>query len=91
MKIVNRAKNIEIERTYDKLYQEERYKTAMDTGFLMYSQQFHKPDQIAYEQDTSARAPELRQAEDIARRSIDKKIEEIINRGMEGNDDDIEK
>ena len=87
MKLVNRAKNIEIERTYDQIYQEERYKKAMDIGFLLHAQEFHPADQIAYEQDTTARAPELRQTEDISRRAIDKKIEDLINRGM---GDDIE-
>lgn len=84
VKLINKAKRVEIEREYDMLGMEDKIKTAMNTGYLLRDKQFHMPDQIAIEQDTASRAPDIRESEDIVKRAVDTKFKKMIEEGIDG-------
>ncbi len=82
VQLIDRAKKVEIERTFDLLMMEDKLKTAMDTGYLLRERQFHMPDQLAMEQDSAARAPDIRESEDVAKRASDAHFIKQIKEGM---------
>ena len=90
VKLVNKAKRVEIEREFDMLAMEDKIKTAMDTGYLLRDKQFHMPDQLAIEQDTASRAPDIRESEDIVKRAVDAKFKKMIEEGINGETDETQ-
>lgn len=78
VRMTNTAKEIELERLYAELRMQEKLKLATDTGVLITEHLYHSKDDIAIEQDTAGRAPEIREVRDIAQKVVDDKLKKQL-------------
>lgn len=82
VRMVSSARATEIERRYAELRMQEKLKLATDTGVLITERLYHNKDDIAIEQDTASRAPEIKEVQDVAQRVIDENLRKWIENGM---------
>ena len=82
VRMVSSARATEIERRYAELRMQEKLKLATDTGVLITESLYHNKDDIAIEQDTASRAPEIKEVQDVAQRVIDENLRKWIENGM---------
>lgn len=90
MEVVNRARKVDAEYTYEKSREQGKLKEAMDTGYQLAMKQLASNDQRAYEQDLSARAPEIREADDITKRALQETLKKKIQEEIEIGETDTE-
>ena len=81
VKMMNAAREVVIEKPYADLAVQRKVKEAFDSGVLISEQLYHNKDNIAIEQDTASRAPELKAVQDVAQRVIDDKLKRWIENG----------
>ena len=82
VKMISNARATVLEKRYNDLRIQDRLKEAMDAGYALCEDQYRSKDSIATEHDVAARAPEIREVADIAKRVVDDKLKKILEEGL---------